>query len=57
MVNLSKKIGRYDLEGFTACPIGGIIVGALTYVRGLYPEITKNKLEIAEICHIQIEYN
>jgi len=52
-----KRIGGYDLEGFTACPIGGIIVGALTYVRGLYPEITKNKLEIAEICHIQLEYN
>lgn len=52
-----KRIGGYDLEGFTACPIGGIIVGALTYVRGSYPEITKNKLEIAEICHIQLEYN
>jgi hypothetical protein len=52
-----KRIGEYDLEGFTACPIGGIIIGALTHVRNSYPEIIKNKLEVAEICHIELEYN
>ena len=52
-----KRIGGYDLEGFTACPVGGIIIGALTHLRNLYPEIIKSKLEVAEICHIELEYN
>jgi hypothetical protein len=52
-----KRIGGYDLEGKTACPIGGIITGALSYTRKNFPDITKNKLEIAEICHIEMDYN
>ncbi|MFX0076004.1 MAG: hypothetical protein ACFE96_11215 [Candidatus Hermodarchaeota archaeon] len=52
-----KRIGGYDLEGNTACPVGGVLTGAISYARGIDPNITKNRLQTAEICHIEMEYN
>ncbi|NHJ22301.1 MAG: hypothetical protein EAX91_15250 [Candidatus Lokiarchaeota archaeon] len=52
-----KRIGGYDLEGNTACPVGGVLTGAISYARGIDPTVTKNRLQTAEICHIEMEYN
>jgi hypothetical protein len=51
-----KRIGGYDLEGNTACPVGGILTGAISYARGIDPHITKNRLQAAEICHIEMDF-
>jgi hypothetical protein len=51
-----KRIGGYDLEGHTACPVGGIVIGAISHIRDTYPRITKNKLNAGEICHIEVNY-
>lgn len=50
-----KRIGGYDLEGYTACPVGGVLTGAISYIRGTDPHILKNRLQTAEICHIEME--
>ncbi len=50
-----KRIGGYDLEGNTACPVGGILTGAISYIRGIDPTITKKRLQTAEICHIEMD--
>ena len=50
-----KRIGGYDLEGNTACPVGGILTGAISYARGIDPNVTKNRLQTAEICHIEMD--
>jgi hypothetical protein len=50
-----KRIGGYDLEGNTACPVGGILTGAISYARGIDPYVTKNRLQTGEICHIEMD--
>lgn len=50
-----KRIGGYDLEGNTSCPVGGLLTGALSYARGTDPMITKNRLQTGEICHIELD--
>lgn len=50
-----KRIGGYDLEGNTACPVGGLLTGAIAYARGTDPMITKNRLQTGEICHIELD--
>ncbi|TFF87336.1 MAG: hypothetical protein EU548_10465 [Promethearchaeota archaeon] len=50
-----KRVGNYDLEGNTACPVGGLLTGAISYIRGIDPTITKNRLQTGEICHIEME--
>ncbi|MFX1498614.1 MAG: hypothetical protein ACFFBH_13905 [Promethearchaeota archaeon] len=52
-----KRIGGYDLEGNTACPVGGILTGAISYARGIDPHISKNRLQTAEICHIEMDFH
>ena len=52
-----KRIGGYDLEGNTACPVGGILTGAISYARGIDPHVTKNRLQTAEICHIEMDFD
>lgn len=49
-----KRIGGYNLEGNTACPIGGILTGALSYAHGNVNTIAKNHLQTGEICHIDV---
>ncbi len=51
-----KRVGGYDLEGNTACPVGGILTGAISYARGIDPHVTKNRLQAAEICHIDMDF-
>ena len=40
-----KRVGGYDLGKFTACPVGGILLGALSYVRGETPYLPKINLK------------
>lgn len=50
-----RRIGGYDLEGLTACPVGGLVRGALNLVTGKSPQITRIDLRTAEICQIDFE--
>ena len=50
-----KRVGGYDLEGNTACPVGGILTGAIAYARGSDPIVSKNHLQVGEICHIEMD--
>jgi hypothetical protein len=50
-----RRVGGYDLEGHTACPVGGLVRGAINLVSGKSPQISRIKLRPAEIC--QIEFN
>jgi len=50
-----KRVGGYDLEGNTACPVGGILTGAISYARGSDPIVSKNHLQVGEICHIEMD--
>lgn len=50
-----KRIGGYDLEGNTSCPVGGLLTGVISYARGTDPMITKNRLQTGEICHIELD--
>lgn len=50
-----KRVGGYDLEGETACPIGGILMGALTYVKGESPSLPNILLKPGEFCKISLD--
>jgi hypothetical protein len=50
-----RRVGGYDLEGHTACPVGGLVRGALNLVTGKSPQISRIALRPAEICQIDFE--
>ena len=50
-----KRVGGYDLEGETACPVGGIIMGALTFVKGASPSLPNITLNPGEFCKISMD--
>ncbi|MCE7742268.1 MAG: hypothetical protein GOP50_07385 [Candidatus Heimdallarchaeota archaeon] len=50
-----KKVGGYDLDGDTACPVGGILMGALTYVKGESPSLPNINLKPGELCKISLD--
>ena len=52
-----KRIGGYDMEGNTACPVGGLLTGAISYARGIDPQVTKNRLNTGQICHIDMDFS
>ncbi|TFG29554.1 hypothetical protein EU528_09495 [Candidatus Thorarchaeota archaeon] len=45
-----RKVGGYDLEGNTACPVGGLVRGAIGLVSGKTPQLSKIDLKTGEIC-------
>jgi hypothetical protein len=45
-----RKVGGYDLEGTTACPVGGLVRGAIGLVSGKTPQLSKIDLKTGEIC-------
>ncbi len=49
-----KRIGGYDLGGDTACPVGGIILGAVSYLHGSTPSSPDVKLRPGELCNITL---
>ncbi|MHA1203270.1 MAG: hypothetical protein ACTSQ4_12225 [Candidatus Heimdallarchaeaceae archaeon] len=50
-----KRVGGYDLEGETACPVGGIIMGAITFVKGESPSLPNINLKPGEYCRISLD--
>lgn len=47
-----RKVGGYDLEGFTSCPVGGIVRGAIGFVSGKTPQLKKIDLKTGELCKV-----
>ena len=45
-----RRVGGYDLEGNTACPVGGLVRGAIGLVSGKTPQLSKIDLKTGEIC-------
>ncbi|NHJ49217.1 MAG: hypothetical protein FK733_15620 [Asgard group archaeon] len=50
-----KRVGGYDLGEETACPVGGILLGAISYLKGETPSIPKVNLIPAELCNINLK--
>jgi hypothetical protein len=50
-----RRVGGYDLEGHTACPVGGLIRGAINLATGESPQISRVRLKPAEVCNIEFE--
>jgi hypothetical protein len=50
-----RRVGGYDLEGNTACPVGGLIRGAVNLATGVSPQISRVRLKPAEICSIEFD--
>ncbi len=50
-----KRVGGYDLESETACPVGGIIMGAITFVKGESPSLPNINLKPSEYCRISLD--
>lgn len=50
-----KRVGGYDLEGETACPVGAIIMGALTFIKGETPSMPNINLNPGEYCRISLD--
>jgi len=50
-----KKIGGYDLGNDTACPVGGILLGAITYLQGKTPKLPKVNLKPGELCNLSLK--
>ena len=50
-----KRVGGYDLGKHTACPVGGILLGALSYIRGETPSLPKINLKPAQYCSLEID--
>jgi hypothetical protein len=47
-----RRVGGYDLEGFTACPVGGIVRGAINFVSGKTPQLSRIDLKTGELCKV-----
>ncbi len=47
-----RKVGGYDLEGTTACPVGGIVRGAVGLISGKQPQLDSIDLKTGEICKV-----
>ena len=50
-----KRVGGYDLGDDTACPIGGILIGALKYFHGETPATPQIDLSPAQICRLKFQ--
>jgi len=47
-----RRVGGYDLEGYTACPVGGIVRGAIGFVSGKTPQLNRIDLKTGELCKV-----
>ena len=50
-----KRVGGYDLGKHTACPVGGVLLGALSYIRGETPSLPRINLKPAQYCSLEID--
>jgi hypothetical protein len=49
-----RRVGNYDLEGYTSCPVGGLIRGVINSVSGKSPQLTSIDYQPAEECEVKI---
>lgn len=47
-----RRVGGYDLEGHTACPVGGIVGGAIGLIKGKTPQLSRIDLKTGELCKV-----
>ena len=47
-----RRVGGYDLEGHTACPVGGIVRGAVGLIKGKTPQLSRIDLKTGELCKV-----
>jgi len=47
-----RRVGGYDLEGYTACPVGGIVRGAVGFVSGKTPQLSRIDLKTGDLCKV-----
>ena len=52
-----KRVGGYDLGDDTSCPVGGILLGAISYLKGETPQLPKVNLIPAELCNINLKFS
>lgn len=50
-----RRVGGYDLEGHTVCPVGGLVRGAINLITGKSPQISRIKFRPTEICQIDFD--
>ena len=50
-----KRVGGYDLGTDTACPVGGILLGAVSYLKGKTPKLPHVTLKPAELCNLSFK--
>lgn len=50
-----KRVGGYDLGGKTSCPVGGLLIGLFSAVRGDIP-VWSLQLKPAEKCDITVPH-
>lgn len=50
-----KRVGGYDLKDDTSCPVGGILIGALSYFRGESPSLPSVQLRPGEFCTLKLK--
>ncbi|MCG3219092.1 MAG: hypothetical protein KAR35_08810 [Candidatus Heimdallarchaeota archaeon] len=49
-----RRVGNYDLEGYTSCPVGGLIRGVINSISGKSPQLTSIDYNPAEECEVKI---
>ncbi len=47
-----RRVGGYDLEGHTSCPVGGIVRGAIGLISGKTPQLDRIDLKTGELCNV-----
>ncbi|MHA1772456.1 MAG: hypothetical protein ACTSYL_12845 [Candidatus Thorarchaeota archaeon] len=52
-----RRVGGYDLEGHTACPVGGVVRGAILTVTGKALQMSHIYLKTGDICKIDFKLN
>ncbi len=50
-----RRVGGYDLEGLTACPVGGVVRGAILTITGKALQMSHIDLKTGDICKIDFK--
>ncbi len=52
-----KRFGEYYTKRDNAYLAGGLLTGAISYARAFHPQVTNNRLNTGEICHIEMDFS
>ncbi len=50
-----RRVGGYDLEGYTSCPVGGVVRGTIQTVTGKALQMKHIDLKTGDICRIAFD--